>query len=93
MTPDTLVAKIVALQTAEKDIKDRISDYKEQLAELVDKLPDKKYENDLATVSFTKGRLNRRVNYAGLEGYSEEVYHRFVTESTSEPSLKITKKA
>lgn len=93
MNTDELVSKIVALQTAEKDIKDRISDYKKQLAEIVDKLPDKKYENEIAKVSFTKGRLNRRVNYAGLEGYSEEVYHRFVTESTSEPSLKITKKA
>lgn len=93
MTPDELVSKIVALQTAERDIKDRISDYKKQLGDIVAKLPDKKYENDLAKVSFTKGRLNRRVNYAGLEGYSEEVYHRFVTESTSEPTLKITKKA
>ena len=93
MNTDELVSKIVALQTAEKDIKDRISDYKKQLGDIVAKLPDKKYENEIATVSFTKGRLNRRVNYAGLEGYSEEVYHRFVTESTSEPSLKITKKA
>lgn len=93
MNTDELVSKIVALQTAERDIKDRISDYKKQLGELVEKLPNKQYENDLAKVSFTKGRLNRRVNYAGLEGYSEAIYHRFVTESTSEPTLKITKKA
>lgn len=93
MNTDELVSKIVALQTAEKDIKDRISDYKKQLAEIVDKLPDKKYENEVAKVSFTKGRLNRRVNYAGLEGYSELAYDRFVTESIGEPSLKITKKA
>ncbi|ACO36927.1 unknown [Lactobacillus phage Lb338-1] len=93
MNTDELVSKIVTLQTAEKDIKDRISDYKKQLAEIVDKLPDKKYENEIATVTFTKGRLNRRVNYAGLEGYSELAYDRFVTESVGEPSLKITKKA
>lgn len=93
MNTDKLVSKIVTLQTAEKDIKDRISDYKEQLAGIVDKLPDKKYENEVAKVSFTKGRLNRRVNYAGLEGYSELAYDRFVTESIGEPSLKITKKA
>lgn len=93
MKTDELVSKIVALQTAEKDIKDRISDYKKQLGEIVKKLPDKKYENDLAKVSFTKGRLNRRVNFAGLEGYSELAYDRFVTESIGEPSLKIVKKA
>lgn len=93
MTPDTLVTKIVTLQTAETDIKNRIKEYKEQLAELVDKMPDKKYENEVAKVSFTKGRLNRRVNYAGLEGYSEDIYHHFVKESVGEPSLKITKKA
>ena len=65
---------------------------KEALYPYVKKADDGKLETANAKLAILPGRLNRKVNYEGLKGYSETVYNRFVTESHSAPTLRITVK-
>lgn len=86
---DELINKIQQLEIGEKALKARKDEYRSQLQALIEATPDKSYDNALAKVAMTKPKVSRRVNYAGLKGYSEKVYNRFVTEVLGKPSMRI----
>ena len=87
---DDIIARLQRVEVVEKKLKDAKSKLRAELATAVEALPDKTYSNKLAEVSFTKGRLSRKVNYDKLLGYlGDDKYKEFVTSSTGKDTLRV----
>ena len=89
---DKLVDNYIKVKTALDTLKEQEKLLKEAIYPYVEEEGSGKFETAKAKLTILPGRLNRKVNYEGLKGYSEDVYNRFVTESHSAPSLRITVK-
>lgn len=87
-----LVDNYIKVKTALDTLKEQEKLLKEAIYPYVDEEENGKFETAKAKLAILPGRLNRKVNYEGLKGYSEDVYNRFVTESHSAPTLRITVK-
>ena len=89
---DKLLDNYIKVKAALDTLKEQEELLKEALYPYVKKADNGKLETAKAKLAILPGRLNRKVNYAGLKGYSEDVYNKFVTESHSAPTLRITVK-
>lgn len=90
-TMDELLEQLKKIDTIEKAVKAQKDVARAQLAELVEKLPDKTYENAIAKVMVTKDVTTKRVNYDMLLGMlGQEKYNTVVTTSTRKGAVKTT---
>jgi len=91
MKIDELLEQLKKIDTIEKAVKAQKDVARAQLAELVEKLPDKTYENAIAKVMVTKDVTTKRVNYDMLLGMlGQEKYNTVVTTSTRKGTVKTT---
>ena len=90
-TMDELLEQLKKIDTIEKAIKEQKAAARAKLEELVEKLPDKTYENAIAKVMVTKDVTTKRVNYDMLLGMlGQEKYNTVVTTSTRKGTVKTT---
>lgn len=85
---ESLITELQKIKRATDTLKKKSDQLRAELMPIVEHAGGA-LETDTGMARIDKGRVSKRVDYAGLKGFSPEVYKRFVKETQGKPTLKV----